>query len=440
MRALVAALVLVLGFVCGAPAVAEIGAIDSVPAATLLLPYFEVGPGVTTLFSINNASPEPQVAHVVLWTNLSRPTLDFTVYLTGYDVITVNLAELFSTGAIPRTGPNLNQSTATQTDVNGSAPGDFSFPDVNFPGCVFPLPSNIPSSLLSYIQRVHNGQSAPAGFPNSGLCGGTSQPPDTYVGYLTVDAANACSVAFPDTPGYFQSGGLGFASDNNVLWGDWFLVDTVNNFAQGDNLVHIEAQAAGATAPFFEPGNYTFYGRYVGGTGIDDREPLATTWATRYFSGAGGGGFDDDSDVLCWRDSGRNESAYFNCAITPTPFPLAQNQLVIFDEFENPIAVEDSPFSPPPTLDFVLPCPWETNRTGALDFGSIFDFGWFYLNLNTVTGSVFDPYKQSWVGVLHSASGLFSVGLEGIALDSALSKTFTVTTTPNSVLLPVNGN
>ncbi|HEX6865177.1 MAG TPA: hypothetical protein VF414_20270, partial [Thermoanaerobaculia bacterium] len=44
----------------GGQAFAVIGTIDDVPAATLLLPYFEVDianqNGVTTLFSINNAS------------------------------------------------------------------------------------------------------------------------------------------------------------------------------------------------------------------------------------------------------------------------------------------------------------------------------------------------------------------------------------------------
>lgn len=51
------------------PATAELCSIDAVPAATLLLPYFEVdldsSDGVTTLFSINNAEAAPALAHVV---------------------------------------------------------------------------------------------------------------------------------------------------------------------------------------------------------------------------------------------------------------------------------------------------------------------------------------------------------------------------------------
>src|SRR4028118_905092 len=90
---------------------AEIGTIDAVPAATLLLPYFEcelgddLAPadgGVTTLFSINNASATAQLAHVTLWTDESIPTLDFDIYLTGYDVQTINVCDIFR-GNLPGT-------------------------------------------------------------------------------------------------------------------------------------------------------------------------------------------------------------------------------------------------------------------------------------------------------------------------------------------------
>src|SRR5690349_20124957 len=49
------------------------------PAATLLLPYFEVdtsaaaGAGTTTLFTITNTRRYPQIAHVTVWTDWSFP-------------------------------------------------------------------------------------------------------------------------------------------------------------------------------------------------------------------------------------------------------------------------------------------------------------------------------------------------------------------------------
>jgi hypothetical protein len=419
--------------VLGGQAFAEIGAIDNVPSATLLVPYFEVGletsgNTTTTLFSVNNASAAPVVAHVTLWTVYARPTLDFDIYLTGYDVVTVNLGDLFLNGAIPVTGPGVE-----------GPPGDFSDPDFAPASCSFPLPASIPANLLSYIRNLHTGLAAPAGFDNAGLCGAPSQGIATAsdgvaAGYITIDAVNDCSLLFPGNPGYFADGGTGIASNQNVLWGDYFLVDVANSFAQGDTVVHVEAQNSVGTG-FWTPGDYTFYGRYVAFGADDNREPLATVWATRYFAGTIGA-FTDDSDIICWRDSGLDDSFFYTCGTSPSPYPLSQNQIVIFDEQENPLVVEGSPFSPPPIIEGVLPCACATTRANAIDFGTIFDFGWFYMNLNTTTGAIPDPIKQSHVTTLHSASGLFSVGFEAVHLDSALDKTFTVTTAPADINLP----
>src|SRR5215510_11680777 len=80
------------------PARAVIGTIDDVPAATLLLPYFEVDldnpSGVTTLFSINNASASATLAHVVIWSTWSIPVIDWDVYLTGFDIQTINMRDI----------------------------------------------------------------------------------------------------------------------------------------------------------------------------------------------------------------------------------------------------------------------------------------------------------------------------------------------------------
>src|SRR5438094_6505309 len=77
------------------------------PAATLLLPYFEVdaspgatGAGATTLFTITNTSRYPQIAHVTVWTDWSFPVLDFNIFLTGYDVQGINLFDVIVRGII----------------------------------------------------------------------------------------------------------------------------------------------------------------------------------------------------------------------------------------------------------------------------------------------------------------------------------------------------
>ena len=79
--------------------------IGNAPAATLLLPYFEVDPnptvqGQTTLFTITNVSRYPQIAHVTVWTDWSFPVLDFNIFLTGYDVQAINLYDVIVRGVV----------------------------------------------------------------------------------------------------------------------------------------------------------------------------------------------------------------------------------------------------------------------------------------------------------------------------------------------------
>ena len=88
---------------------AIIGTIDAVPAATLLLPYFEVdttaSDGVNTLFSINNASATAVLAHVTVWSDQSVPVLDFDVYLTGYDPNSITVRMLGRSSGLPPSAP-----------------------------------------------------------------------------------------------------------------------------------------------------------------------------------------------------------------------------------------------------------------------------------------------------------------------------------------------
>ena len=114
------------------PAVAAVGALDEVPAATLLVPYFEVDlsptyDGPVTIFSIGNASATAVLAHVTLWTDRAVPTHAFDIYLTGYDLEFVDLRLLFD-GITPVTA----DAGADPSDVVGPH-GAFS-QDINFPG------------------------------------------------------------------------------------------------------------------------------------------------------------------------------------------------------------------------------------------------------------------------------------------------------------------
>src|SRR5436190_23143282 len=97
--------------------------ISVTPAATLLLPYFDVdtaaatgGSGATTLFTIVNTSRYPQIAHVTVWTDWAFPVLGFNIFLTGYDVQGINLFDVIVRGLIV---PSIPSGTSITT-VPGS--------------------------------------------------------------------------------------------------------------------------------------------------------------------------------------------------------------------------------------------------------------------------------------------------------------------------------
>jgi len=219
----------------GGQAVATICTIDAVPAATLLLPYFEVDlnnpNGLTTLFSVNNASATAVLVHVVIWTDLSVPVLDFNIYLTGYDVQSVNMRDIIVNGNLPQT------ASAGQDPTDTISPkGTFS-QDINFASCngVLP-PPQLPAQYISHLEESLTGlPSALLG----GNCAAQALGDNIARGYITMDTVNNCSLRFPGDVGYFAAGGTGDVTNQNVLWGDWIIVNAAENFAEGGDLVHI---------------------------------------------------------------------------------------------------------------------------------------------------------------------------------------------------------
>jgi len=420
-RLLVACLLAVLA----APAFAVIGTVDDVPAATLLLPYFEVNiddpSGVTTLMSINNASATAVLAHVVLWTDLSVHVLDFNIYLTGYDVQSINLRDIIVNGNLPLTASD-GQDPSDTISPQGTASQD-----INFSSCDGVLPYSNPALdavYLDHLQSTLTGQASDVFF--GGRCAGYDHGDRIARGYVTVDTAIRCSSAFPQDSGYFLDGGavleagLPTATNQNVLWGDYFYVNPGENFAQGETLVHIEASAA-STQGGLGATNYTFYYRYTNADGIpgaDNREGLGNIFAVRYLNG---GVFDGGTSLLTWRDSKVSIDPFPCSLIYPDPFPLGQNQVVVFDEEENFEVPEGCTISPCPPTQGITPFPLETQRTavGTAALPATPDFGWIFLNLNSyVSGTQvpFEPLMQNWVTVVMDASGRFSVGFDAIQL------------------------
>ena len=400
---------------------AVICTVDDVPGATLLLPYFEVDlsntNGVTTLFSINNASATAVLAHVVVWSDLSVPVLDFNVYLTGYDVQSINMRDILA-GNLPQT------ASAGQDPSDTISPkGNFS-QDINFASCNGQLPTGaLPASFVTHLQTALTGQFSSL----LGGCAGLAYGDNIARGYVTVDTVNNCTLRFPGDLGYFAAGGSGDATNQNVLWGDYFYVNSATNRADGETLVHIEASATNPETSV--AGQYTFYGRYVNWTAVDNREPLATNFAVRFLNG---GPFSGGTNLITWRDSKVRQGA-FKCGTTPAWYPLGQEQIVIFDEQEHPQVPQTFPVSPQPAQSGIIPFPAETQSTlvGGAAFPVPYKFGWLFLNLNTTVaaaGSVppEDPAAaQAWVEAVMSALGRYSVGFDAIKLDSACTASHT---------------
>jgi len=245
------------------------------PAATLLLPYFEVDlgnpNGANTLLSVNNASAMAVLAHVVFYSDLSVPVLDFNIYLTGYDIQTISMRDILVNGLLPQTasaGQDLSNTISPQ--------GPFS-QDINFASCTGQLPP--PPLPANFLQHLQNSLTGKASALFGGLCSGRALGDNVARGYVTVDTVNNCTLRLPSDPAYFSND----ITDQNVLWGDYFYINPTRGTTEGNPLVHILAEPPIVPPEeLLAPSPYTFYGRYVGWSGIDHRHPLGTNFAARY--------------------------------------------------------------------------------------------------------------------------------------------------------------
>jgi hypothetical protein len=346
-----------------APARALIGANDVVPAATLLLPYFEVE--VTgqpndrrdTAVTIINTSPAAALAHVVLWTDYGVPTHTEDVFLTGFDVETVSLAGLL----------------------------------IDAGGAVIAAHRGQPSQLFG------------------GLCAGFDYGDALARGYVTIDNVNQESDLVPGDTGYFEFDGTGIANNTNQFWGHYINFEPGREVLESGPLVHVEAQDD-------PPLPVTFYARDTNFGSADQRERLATTWGTRYWNGL--------TDMVCWRDDVRlepfpcpNQSAAPLTArgqVTVTPL-----ELIVFDHAENSTI--------PDVLVEPCRLAAGRVRVGGPLFPVSAKTGWIFANVDPETAPELAPRGfivppiQGFFGSLHTLhlDGL-GVGVGGVGLDTIL--------------------
>jgi hypothetical protein len=384
------------------------------PAATLLLPYFEVdtaaaaGAGATTLFTITNTSRYPQIAHITVWTDWSFPVLDFNIFLTGYDVQGVNLFDLIVRGIIVPGTPSGTSITTVPgvagTGITGATPfnntSNPNFVLANIGTCV-----NLPGSLDSgLVAAVRSALTTGTGYNTGGVnCPGAIGANHGTIakGYVTVDVASYCSTQLPTDPGgaYFVGASASILFDNTLI-GDYQQIapapagfGAAGTFdAQGNPMVHIRAVPEGGLSgasggiPVATNLPFTFYDRYTptGTRTVDRRQPLPNTWAARFIQG-GTGSFATDYKI--WREGVTAGLPTCTSGGTVTfNSTIAITSIITFDEHENATgSASNVVCSPCNASNISLP---ETSRTastagvfpqvGTPDLG-----GWRYMNLSS---------------------------------------------------------
>ena len=352
------------------------------PAATLLLPYFEVeflNRTQNTLFTITNVTRLPQIAHVTIWTDWSYPVLTFNIYLTGYDVQGISMNQLLG-GTVAQassTGPTTAQSplgslSAGFTANPNFAGGGASINCSNQPGSLNPI--LIAAVRTALTTGMYNPGGA-AACPNR--VGGIHT---NAIGYITVDVVSNCTSRLPTDPLYYTNDLL----FDNVLIGDYQQLGpavagtTIFSFDAGSNaMVHIRAvpEGGGAGSKIAAGLPYTFYDRYtpVSTRAIDRRQPLPSTFAARFVQG---GPAVYRTNLKIWREGVDRGS----CTDVGTSERMDVAEVVRFDEHENPFTLGSDALLSRPRLP-------ATSATSSLDpfyppMVSTDLGGWFYLNLN----------------------------------------------------------
>jgi hypothetical protein len=241
-----------------AAAGAHLCASDPVPAATLL--FFVRGrysasstaanpvadrTSPTTTVSITNVTASPRVVNLVLHNDFGVPLLGWNAILTGYDVVTLDFADILEGYLVP-TGPYTNPSTGRLYSPTGNAPLaggplEQGAPDLGAPGgtgivpngttslfglCTNPTytapftvdPGNYRNRLPQYNRAyVYNGLRKSQVIAENQWWGNYApyyvapdwlrdqSTDDPISGFLTVDVTAGCSFQFPWESGYFQN-------------------------------------------------------------------------------------------------------------------------------------------------------------------------------------------------------------------------------------------
>jgi hypothetical protein len=365
------------------------------PAATLLLPYFEVDlddpHAENTRFSVTNVTNLDRVAHVTLWTDRAVPVVELNVFLTGYDMQTIDLRELLTRGAFNEakaTGLSVTKRKAPVSDPNIA---------LDLTACAH-VPASLDGAALERVRRAFT-----EGIVDG--CAAAGGRHELAAGYVTIDVVGSCTATGVTDPVYWTRD----LRYDNVLIGEYEL--------GGDAvpMVHVRAVPEGGTpesrrrAIAFDAGfERTFYARYqpADAPRLDGRQPLPAQFAARWLQS---GGF--STRLTIWRETGGS-----GCADALLAAATDATDVVVFDENENAAGLRT--LTHPSVL---LPAASVT----ALDDAELYPpppngaaAGWIYLNLDAGTNA--RAASQNWVqSTMHG--GPFSATIDAAALGNGCS-------------------
>jgi hypothetical protein len=382
---------------------AQYGVRDNGNAATLLVPYFEVDlddpASANTVVSVRNASATAILANYTVWTDWGVPVLVFQAYLTGYDVVNLDLRALLVDGTPPRTA-SAGQDPGDTISRRGPASQD-----INFASCTgrLPYPAGVllPETRATLAAELTGGPSTRLGL--AGRCVGSNQGDRIARGYITIDTVSACTADGPHSPGYFQSF---LATTQNVINGDYLLYGSSGELLHSAPVVALQTETPGSTpAPTTVAQDYTFYGRHVGYNGSDLREPLNGAWAVDTQG--------QDAELIVWRDQQTNNfTGTSSCGSEPAPFPLPATEIL---HFGTDTAVTAATFTPSLATQRVRLRSDEPALATA-------KLGWSYLNLNATLGAPADGpdndvgANQAFIDVIQFPERSGQGGGPGVAL------------------------
>jgi hypothetical protein len=367
------------------------------PAATLLLPYFEVDvngtSGQTTLFTVINVTRYPQIAHITLWSDWAYPVITFNFFLTGYDVQAINLADVLIRGSVAPPGGTSQTATPGTLSANTN-------PNLRFPADCVNSPGTVPATIMTAVRTALTlGIFSPPGAAACNTMGGIHM---NAIGYATIDVVASCTDRMPLDPLYYTTDLL----FDNVLIGDYQQIGANPAGTEpsgaldagGNPMVHIravpEGGGAGSNAATALP--YTFYDRYTPSAArtIDRRQPLPANFAARFIQG-GPGAF--ATNYTIWREGLNGSGA--SCARYANNGAMDTGEFIRFDEHENPSAFMASPVCVPCMSAYVpqLP-PTSSTNTVSVQYPSLRGTdvaGWVYLNLNNGGANAYSVTRHS---------------------------------------------